>query len=500
MSDNSDATETVATEPDEPWEDKQTLQEHIERGESYSEIAAQYDGVNRDMIGQRVRKFGLKAAGKIDGPRWAGEHAYTPLVTYKPLNVAFPIGVEYLKEMDPDYSEPAEESPDEILEELDKDLTEINPREHSVEELTDIIAALSEPEPLEELLERETEAQPEHEAAPHRTTVVEAIEQRLDDLKRRGPDPVLASTPDAPDYFRFTPRVDGGVLFDIEWGPDVDGEAGNERAVLRPNTLHVYAQFPRGIATSFNLHELGDPINTLKRQANDKGSNGDSGGGIFGQASEQVDDEGPEFEGSAIEVKDFDPENNRIQVGFKNCSPDYVGVDTTSSIPAGDDQSDLEPVTKPLYELRHDHRVQSYRLDPGKDYVEAYGLKSGKEYAAAITPFQHDNQSHVGVVLYFEKNLDAFHESLHRIVSSYEAGNYNAAAPEGEKRVAAVDQPVLYPGRSLLNGVGLPSIQTEVTERDEDDEIDDTVKRISRVKVIPFGDAIALIPTKGTEA
>lgn len=430
MSDDTAVTETVATEPSNPWKDKQTLQEHIERGESYTEIAAQYEDVSRHMVGEQIRKFGLQAAGKIDGPRWEGEHAYTPLVTYKPLNVAFPVGVEYLKEMDPDYSEQDDDG----------------------------------------------------------------------SAKKFGPDPVLASTPDAPDYFRFTPRVDGGVLFDIEWGPDVDGEAGNERAVLRPDTLHVYAQFPRGIATSFNLHELGDPINTLKREANDKGSNGDGEGGIFGQASEQVDDEGPDFEGSAVEIKEFDPDNNRMQVGFKNCSPDYVGVDTTSSIPAGDDQNDLEPVVKPLYELRHDHRVQSYRLDPGKDYIEAYDLEAGKEYAAAITPFQHDNRSHVGVVLYFEKDLDTFHESLHRIVSSYEAGDYNAAAPEGEKRTAAVDQPVFYPGRSLLNGVGLPSIQTEVKERDEDDELDDTVKRTSEVKVIPFRDAIALIPTKGTEA
>jgi hypothetical protein len=438
MSEDTAATETVATEPDNPWKDKRTLQEHIERGESYTEIAAQYEDVSRHMVGEQIRKFGLQAAGKIDGPRWEGKHAYTPLVTYKPLNVAFPIGVEYLKEMDPDYEQ--------------------------------------------------GEMDPDYEQGDSGTA------------QKPGPDSVLASTPDAPDYFRFTPRVDGGVLFDIEWGPDVDGEAGNDRAVLRPDTLHVYAQFPRGIATSFNLHELGDPINTLKREADDKSSNGDGEGGIFGQASKQVDDEGPDFEGSAVEIKEFDPDNNRIQVGFKNCSPDYVGVDTTSSIPAGDDQSDLEPVVKPLYELRHDHRVQSYRLDPGKDYIEAYELGAGKEYAAAITPFQHDNQSHVGVVLYFEKNLDAFHESLHRVVSSYEAGDYNAAAPEGEKRTAAVDQPVLYPGRSLLNGVGLPSIQTEVKERDEDDELDDTVKRTSEVKVIPFRDAIALIPTDSTEA
>ena len=457
MSDDTAVTETVATEPNNPWKDKQTLQEHIERGESYTEIAAQYEDVSRHMVGEQIRKFGLQAAGKIDGPRWEGEHAYTPLVTYKPLNVAFPIGVEYLKEMDSDYSEEAEGSDDEITDKVSGESVEKSPEEI-----------------------------PEEQEKPP--------------SERRGPDPVLASTPDAPDYFRFTPRVDGGVLFDIEWGPDVDGEAGNERAVLRPDTLHVYAQFPRGIATSFNLHELGDPINTLKREADDKGSNGDGEGGIFGQASEQVDDEGPDFEGSAVEIKEFDPDNNRMQIGFKNCSPDYVGVDTTSSIPAGDDQNDLEPVVKPLYELRHDNRVQSYRLDPGKDYIEAYDLEAGKEYAAAITPFQHDNQSHVGVVLYFEKNLDTFHESLHRIVSSYEAGDYNAAAPEGEKRTAAVDQPVLYPGRSLLNGVGLPSIQTEVKERGEDDELDDTVKRMSKVKVIPFRDAIALIPTKGTEA
>jgi len=424
-----DTDTEVSTDPDEPWKDKRTLQEHIEKGESYAEIADQYEGVSKHMIGERVRKFGLKAAGRIDGPRWEGTHKFAPLVTYNEVNVVFPIGVEYLKQMDPDY--------------------------------------------------------PDYSAADDVESTV-----------NQGPNPVVVSKPETPDYIRFAPRFDrDGVMFELEWGPDVDGGASNDRTMMRNDTLHAYAQFPAPIATSFGLHELGAPITSIKRQTVGADTGGDSGAALFDKATESTDtdvgvDDGPDFEGPAVEISAFDPADRRMQVRLSNCSANYTPIGNT---PTGD-QAELEPVVKPLFELRHENRVQSYRLDPGKDYVDAYGLERGMKYAVNIVPVQHDGESHIGVGLHFGQDLDSFHESLHRTVSSYEAGAYNAAASEGNKRTKAFDQPVLYPGKTLLNAVGLPTVRVEEVNRDESDEIGDTIKRKSRVKLVPFDDAIALVP------
>ena len=467
MTQNTDSE--VATAPAEPWDDQETLKQHIERGESYAEIATQYDGVSRHMIGERVRKFGLTAAGRTDGPSWEGK--FTPLVTYEPLNVAFPIGVDQLEKMD---------------------IYDVDPGEYTIDELKKFVSNIEQQAAVTRLRSREQNGK-------NRTGALEVIEARLDTLSAkaekigtRGPERVVDDQPDAPDYLRFVPRVTQqteGITFDIMWGPTVDGSASNDRAVSRPDTLHAYAQFPRALATSFGLHEIGMPIDSVEREA--AGPDGGDGGGdsLFGQASEELGNT-PDFDGPAIEITDIDAENSRMSVRLKNCSVRYVGVGPRRE----GEQADLEPEVKPLYELRVEGDVQSYRLDPSQDYVDAYGLTSGAEYAANVVPVTHNGEIHMGVGLHFDADLDQFHEGQHRVVSSYEAGDYDADAPDGEKRTAAFEQAVLYPGTTMLNAVGLPTIETEPVTQTPDGELGDSVKRSSRVKVLPFNDAIVLIP------
>jgi hypothetical protein len=417
MTDPTSDADTVATDPDDPWKDKQTLREHIENGDSYTDIAEQYDDASRYSVGHYVRKYDLKPAGKIDGPRWQGDRV--PLVTYERFNVAFPIPVDYLAMMDPDHD------PD-----SDDDGT---------------------------------------------------------DEPRPGPDPTLETVPDAPDHLRFSPTVENAQIhFDLEWGPDVTGDASNERTVLRPETLHGFAQFPRAIAASFKLHLQGNPADTVDTNS----------GGTVGNAVADTDTEdGPAFDGTVVELGEIDTDNQRLHITTTPTPGFYVYDDA----PTDPDQQALEPEVKPLYEIMRDDSVMTYRLDPSASYADAYDLDPDDEYYNSIVPIWVDGVQYLAVAIQFEQHddeRDQIHESLWRSMTHYEAGDYNAAAPEGERRIASHDQVALYPSKQLLHAVGLPttSEQPLVDDPSDDDELKDAVQRESRVRVIPGRNGIALVP------
>jgi len=92
-----------------------------------------------------------------------------------------------------------------------------------------------------------------------------------------------------------------------------------------------------------------------------------------------------------------------------------------------------------------------------------------------------------------EAEQDDVHESLERIITSYQAGDYSKSAPEGEKRRGDFTQLALYPGKQLLHAVGLPDVTEEPLTSGEG-ELSDAVKRTSQVRVVPAKDAIVLIP------
>lgn len=425
MSEDNHSAETVAAEPEEPWKDKATLEGHIENEDSYRDMADEYE-VSVFTIQYWVQKHGLEAAGKIEGPRWKGSKV--PLLTYEPYNVAFPIPVEYLKQMDPDYEESDGE---------------------------------------------------------------EAAESGDDDEVRPGRDPIMDSVPEAPDRLRFTPRLKrDGIYFDVEWGQHVNGELSNERAVLRPGTLHAYAQFPRSLAASFKLHQLGEPAEQVETGG---------GGGVVDAALSVSDDSTDteaevDFDGTVVEIAEMDEENNRLRIELSP-SAGYYAFDAEP----GDDrpaQGALEPETKPLFELVTDNEVQSYRLDPSLGYVEVYNLEAGDDYFTSISPVWVDGEQYLALVIHFEKNeaeQDDVHESLERIITSYQAGDYSKSAPEGEKRRGDFTQLALYPGKQLLHAVGLPDVTEEPLTSGEG-ELSDAVKRTSQVRVVPAKDAIVLIP------
>ncbi|PSQ33947.1 hypothetical protein BRD11_04620 [Halobacteriales archaeon SW_12_69_24] len=415
MSEPTPDGEADATD-DDPWKDEQILSEHIENGDSYTDIAAQYDDASRHSVGYYVRKYGLEPAGRIAGARWQGDRV--PLVTYERFNVAFPLPVDYLAEMDTAYDP---DSADDV-----------------------------------------------------------------DDEPRPGPDPTLESVPDVPDYLRFTPAVDDGrIHFDIEWGPDVTGDASNERTVLRPDTLHGYAQFPRAIAASFKLHLLGTTADTVDTPSD----------GIVGNALADDTDDGPSFDGTVVELGDVDTDNQRLRVTTTPEAGFYVFDDA----PTDPDQQTLEPEVKPLYELMQDDRVMTYRLDLSASYADAYDLDHDDEYYNSVVPIWVDGDQYLAVAIQFQQHddeRDPVHESLWRSITHYEAGDYDAAAPEGERRIASHDQIALYPSKQLLHAVGLPttSEQPLVDDPSDDDELKDTGTRDTSVRVIPGRNGFALIP------
>ena len=420
MTDPTPTAEPVATDPDEPWKDKQTLKEHIENGDSYTDIANQYDNASRYSVGDYIRKHDLEPAGKIDGPRWTGNRV--PLVTYEPFNVAFPIPVDYLAKMDPD----------------------------------------------------------------HESDTISLADPDSDD-DRPGPGQTLESVPNAPDHLRFTPTVENTQIhLDLEWGPDVTGDASNERAVLRPNTLHGFAQIPRAVAASFKLHLLGTPAAQMD----------DRDDGIIGNALADTDTgDAPAFDATVVELGDVDTDNQRLRVTTTPEPGFYVYDDA----PTDPDQEALEPEVKPLYEIRRDDRVMTYRLDPSASYADAYDLDPGDEYYNSIVPRWVDGEQYLALAIQFEEHdneRDPIHESLWGSITHYEAGDYNAAAPEGERRIASHDQVALYPSKQLLHAVGLPttSEQPLVDDPDDDDELKDAVTRESNVRVIPGRNGFALIP------